>query len=125
MDKTVKKIVDQAKKDKNVLAVSLFGSYARGEAHRDIDICIFLKPKRAGAIDVTKLRLEYIPFSEKYDVQVFQQLPIYIRVRILKDMEVLYCSDEDVLYDVCFATLREYSHFQPIYKTYLEAVANG
>lgn len=124
MDKTIKKIVEQAKKDKNVLAVALFGSYARGEQHRDIDVCLFLKPKKQESVDMTSLRMSYMPFSEKYDVQVFQQLPIYVRIEILKDMRLLYCKDEDEVYDVAFETIRDFGHFKPAYEEYLEAVVN-
>lgn len=44
MDKTIHKIVEQTQKDPAVIAVAFFGSYARGEPHRDIDVCLFLKP---------------------------------------------------------------------------------
>lgn len=124
MDETVKKIVEQAKKDKKVLAVALFGSYARGEPHRDIDVCIFLKQDKIRSLDMTKLRISYMPYSEKYDVQVFQQLPIYIRKRILKDMKVLYCNDEDALYDIAFGTIREFENIKPAFEAYLEVIAN-
>lgn len=38
-------IVAKAKKDKNILAVIAFGSFARGEKYRDIDVCIVLNKK--------------------------------------------------------------------------------
>ena len=37
-------IVGRAKKDKDILAVIVFGSYARKEAYRDIDVCLVLFP---------------------------------------------------------------------------------
>lgn len=125
MDKIIKGIIEKARKDTSVLAIAIFGSYARGEPYRDIDICIFLVPGKFTALELSEKKLEYAPASEKYDVQIFQQLPLYIRKRILKDGKILYCRDEDLLYDAYFGTLRDYIHFEPIYEGYLEAVAHG
>jgi len=118
-------IISRAKKDKLVLAVALFGSYARGEAHRDIDICIFLQPKTYSQLDLSKKKLSYQPDNEKYDVQIFQQLPLYIRKRILKEGRILYCKDEDTLYDTYFRTIKDFNLFEPYYEQYLAAVERG
>ncbi len=125
MDKVIEKIIMNAKKDPVVIAVALFGSYARGESHRDMDICIFLRSGKYSPAELFDRRLKFTPPEEKYDVQLFQQLPLYIQKRILKEGKIIYCKDEDALYDLCFATLRDYVHYQPIYEAYLEAVANG
>ena len=118
-------IISRAKKDKLVLAVALFGSYARGEAHRDIDICIFLQPKTYSQLDLSKKKLSYQPDNEKYDVQIFQQLPLYIRKRILKEGRILYCKDEDTLYDTYFRTIKDFNLFELYYEQYLAAVERG
>ena len=125
MDKNLTFILEKAKKNTIVLAVALFGSYARGEPHRDIDICVFLKPGEYTQLEMTELRMSLMPLSEKYDVQIFQQLPLYIRKRILKEGKILYCGDENELYDIYFHTARDYTHFEHIYEGYLEAVAHG
>ena len=125
MDKIITEIIQQAKKDSSVLAVALFGSYARGEKHRDIDICIFLKPGGYSELAISEKRLRYTPEDEKYDVEVFQQLPLYVQKRILKDGQILYCKDEDQLYDLYFTSIRDFDHFQHIYEGYLKAVENG
>jgi len=125
MDKVIEKIILQAKKDAKVIAVALFGSYARGEPHRDIDVCIFLKPGKYSPSELFDRRLKFTPPEDRYDIQLFQQLPLYIQKRILKEGKIIYCKEEDALYDLCFATLRDYVHYQPIYESYLQAVANG
>lgn len=108
-------------KDKDVLAVILFGSYARGETHRDIDICLVMFPQAASkGFDK---RTEYS--AEKLDVQVFQDLPLYIRKRILKDGSILHCKDEDLLYDIAIKTVKEFELSRPKYELYLEGVAHG
>ena len=45
--KELSRLVKKAKADNDILAVSIFGSFARGEKHyRDIDICLFLRGKK-------------------------------------------------------------------------------
>ena len=125
MDKTINCIIEKAKKDRLVLAVALFGSYARNEQHNDIDVCIFLKSKIYSQLQLSKKKLEYQPDQEKYDVQIFQQLPLYIRKRILKEGRILYCHNEEELYDVYFTTIKDFELFEPYYEQYLAAVADG
>ena len=125
MDVAIREIITKAKKDSSVVAVALYGSYARGEKYRDIDICIFLKPKEYPDLALSQKRMMYLSEKEGYDVQIFQQLPVYIQRRILKDVKVIYCKDEDTLYDLSFQSVRDFDHFQHIYEGYLDAVENG
>jgi uncharacterized protein len=124
MQKKIKELIERAKKDPSILAIAFFGSYARKEKYRDIDICIFMKNKNYGDLTLSKKRMKYMIDSTKYDVQIFQQLPIYIKKRIFKDAKVIYCKNYDKLYDLSFETIREFEHFRPIYEGYLEAIAN-
>ena len=119
------RLIEEVKKDKDVIAVYLFGSYARGESHRDIDICLVLKPvrKKYSKIFLSEKKLKYLKNFE-YDIQIFQQLPLYIRHRVLKEGKLLY-SKGDEIYDVAFLTIKEYEDFKPIYESYLEEVMNG
>lgn len=123
--KKLKQLIDKARKDKDVLAVSIFGSFARGEKHKDIDICIFLKQKKKyDNSKMTDKRLKYLSDFD-FDIHIFQQLPLYIRHRILKEGKILFCENEDNLYDLAYLTAKEYEDFKPIYRSYLEAVKNG
>ena|SRR3989338_4417841 len=118
-------VINKAKKDRDVLAVAIFGSYARKENHRDIDICLFLQSK-ASNLETSKKKLEYIKIAKnKFDIQIFQQLPLYIRHRILKEGKIVLCKDEDKLYDIAIHFAKEYEDFRPLYKSYMEAVAHG
>ena len=124
-DKILQKIIERAKRDPEVIAIALFGSYAREEQYRDIDICIFLAQKKYNELAISRKKLEYTPDNEKYDVQIFQQLPIYIRKRILKEAKILYQRNSDDLYDIYYSTIQQYAHFEPIYEGYLKEVAHG
>ena len=97
------------KADKDIIAVLLFGSLARNEPNRDIDICIILDRKYSN-LEMSKKRLSFVSLvNNKFDIQIFQQLPLYIRKRILKEGKILLCKNEDVLYNIAFSTIKEYN----------------
>lgn len=117
-------LVSLARNDRHVLAVLLFGSEARSEAHSqsDVDICIALD---AAAESVSsRTRRAYLRDVE-LDVNIFQVMPLHLRRRALKEGRVLFCRDEDALYQLAFKTAREYEDFRPIHEAYLEAVSRG
>jgi uncharacterized protein len=113
-------LLNRAKKDQQVLAVILFGSIARGQAHRgsDTDICLVLYPGSHTPIQLSKIKLEYVQDFNQ-DVQIFQQLPLYIRKRVLEDGRILYSTDMDRLYEVAFDFIREYADYEHVYRDYL------
>ena len=69
----------ELKNDDSIIAVLLFGSYTRDELYRDIDLCIVLDKKYPN-IEMSKKALKYASLlPSKFDISIFQQLPIYIR----------------------------------------------
>ena len=118
----LKDILFRAGKDKDILAVMLFGSYARGERYRDVDVCLVLAPH--GSAKAFDKRLEYSEYKD-LDVSIFQEIPLYVRKRILKEGIVKLCKDEDALYDLAFKTIQEFELFKPGYELYLKGVAGG
>ena len=118
-------IIRDIKKDKQILAVFLFGSTAREENHKksDIDVCLVLKAGRYTIKELSRKKLEYLK-SYDFDIQVFQQLPIYIKKRIIKEGKVLFCRDEAALYEIAFSVIREFADFEYIYRDYLKEVAS-
>src|SRR3989338_1017140 len=90
-----KKIIEQIKKDfdfleKKVLAVLLYGSVQKSEdsERSDIDICI-VAPKQ----DVKELIKEVFRnvdvHGKKYDVFVFEELPLYIKAEIIQNHTIV------------------------------------
>jgi predicted nucleotidyltransferase len=116
-------LVSKAKKDGDVLAAIVFGSYARGEKHRDIDVCIVLCKRLENGL-MSRKRLDYVS-ETGLDVHIFQQLPLYIKSRVLKEGKVILCSDLNALYDIAIQTAKEFEQFRPFYSSYLEAVKHG
>ncbi len=126
MPAEIQTIIKEAKKDQEVLAAAPPGSYARKEEYRDIDVCLFLFPKKEySPLELSQLKLKYTPENEHYDVQVFQQLPVYIQNRIRNEAKFIYTKDEDALYDLYFQTEQEWEHFKLIYDSYPEPVESG
>ena len=116
------KLLEKAKSDRDILAVAVYGSFARGEKHRDIDICLIPYPGKPR----NRKELEYMKLlGDGYDVHMFQELPIYIRSRVIKEGRIILCKDDSILYDLYLDTIREYSLFEPHYQTYLHAVARN
>ena len=81
---------NRTKKDKEVLAIFRYGSYARKENYRDIDICQY-QIKNIQIYICQKKRLQYLKeMPDLIDLEIFQQLPVYIRIRILKKVRLSF-----------------------------------
>ncbi|MBI2629629.1 nucleotidyltransferase domain-containing protein [Candidatus Pacearchaeota archaeon] len=121
----IKNVIELAEKDEKIMAVFLFGSAARGEQYRDIDLCLVLDKKYSN-LEMSKKRLEYLSIAkDKVDIQIFQQLPVYIRIRVIKEGKILLCKNEDNLYELAFENIKEFGFYEKLYNLYLERVENG
>ena len=125
-ERELEALLDRARHDRDVLAVMLFGSAARGDSHpgSDLDVCLVLYPRDWAPEELARKRLGYVGAFD-LDVRVFQALPLYVRHRVLKEGRVLLVKDEDALYDLAFRTAQEFDDFKHIYREYLEGVAHG
>jgi hypothetical protein len=128
MKNGLERIVEKAKRDRDVLAVMLFGSSTK-EIFRpssDIDVCLILKPKRFSNLFMSKKKLEYLALvSSRYDIQIFQQLPVFIRVRILKEGKLLLNKNYDELFRVARDAIKEFDLFKRHYLYCIKSVAYG
>lgn len=127
-ERLIEKVIEKIKADEAVLAVILFGSRARGEElpGSDIDLCLVLAPTRDTRTDQMTARMAYLPDgSGRLDLRIFQQLPLYIRRRVLKEGTVLLCKDLDALYAIAYRTAQAFEDFKPIYRHYLDQVAHA
>ena len=93
-ERRIARLLQRAAHDADVLAVMLYGSAARRDASAtsDVDVCLVLTPERRTAAQMSAKRLQYLQEVD-LDVQVFQQLPLYIRQRVLKDGRVVEDSN--------------------------------
>jgi len=124
----------------------LYGSGARDEMTEDsdIDICIGYKSigykntktesdneARAGDEDETEAKLDaktdagmfrFRILTElsggKFGIQIFEELPLYVRVEVLKG-KLLYAKEESEVYDIAWRTIKEFDHFKKYYYDYI------
>ena len=122
-EEVLEKLLTRARQDEEVLAVFLFGSVIREEQTplSDIDLCLVLVPKHTPIepIAFSHKRLDYLK-NFTFDIQIFQQLPLYVRRRILKEGRILFVRDEALLYELAFRTAQAFEDFRPLYLSYLE-----
>lgn len=92
--------------------IILYGSVAEGRAteRSDVDLCIYYDGDREEGE-----RFRFFALSElcddRYDIQVFGDLPLYVRMEVLRG-RVVSCPDERFLYDVALETIREFDAFK-------------
>ena len=101
-------LVKILKKDRDVLAVILYGSVARNKETplSDIDVCVVLKRDMKNKYIMSKKRLKYLTFAHRrFDIQIFQLMPLYIRIRILREGKILYCRHLKHLYTIAHETI--------------------
>ena len=122
----LQRAIERAGRDPDLLAVILFGSRARGEASpaSDYDVALVLQPGEVPRLAASRKRLEYLAIAD-LDLVVFQQLPLHVRSRVLREGVVLFVRDEDALYDLAVRTARAFSDFRHIQRAYLDEVARG
>lgn len=122
------RLIDRAREDERVVALLRFGSSVEDEQRaRDVDVAVvFSRPASRSSADT----LDYHALSSGQrhsglDVSVFHELPVYVRQRVLAEAEPILVEDEDELYEVAIATVKEYERFRPHHRRYLEAVADA
>ena len=124
--RTVQRLLGKVKQDKEILAVFLFASVARRENQEgsDLDICLVLTPGKFPSQKLSQIKIKYLS-SCTADIHVFQQLPVYIQQRILKEGKVLFCREDEALYEIAFKVIREFADFEPFYRDYLKEVLHA
>ncbi|WP_157065537.1 nucleotidyltransferase domain-containing protein [Thermococcus celericrescens] len=74
------------------MGILLYGSHAQGEAteRSDVDICL-VKPKPGTYERVLE------ELGGKYDVKVFEELPLYVQIDVIKNHRVIYGDELELL----------------------------
>jgi predicted nucleotidyltransferase len=104
-------VIDELEARDEVIAIVLFGSVARDQAREisDIDICIITGKGVSEAV-----RMDLLGYgSEKIDISIFEDLPITIRFRVIREGKLLFCRNKAALHALIADTVREYLDIAP------------
>ena len=93
---------------KRVLGVLLYGSWARGGGGADRGIGLWLVAREAE--DRAGQWREFVSHlrSEKYDLRIFEILPLYIKMAVIEEGSVLWSRDILELYEYFYPFRREW-----------------
>lgn len=96
-----------------ILAMYLYGSYARNEPkpYSDIDIAV-ITPMTDPPRDLKEIIGSYS--SKKLDVQVFADLPLSAQMQVLAQGIPLYIRNEDSLWSVIKSVSLSYMDLEPM-----------
>lgn len=124
--KEIQSVVNQIKKigGKKIKFIILYGSFAEGKQTplSDIDIAVYYDGSKA---DRFKFRMQILGnVNDKFDIQTFQDLPLYIQKEIISSGKILYQKSHSEIFDIFFKTIKNFGDFKPrldIYYSELEA----
>ncbi len=84
----------------------------------DIDLAIYYDCKDDSEPSQYRFKVVSNLFDDVYDIQIFQQLPLYVRIEVLK-RNVVRCRDQHILYDVAWQAIKEFDGFKHRYYDYI------
>lgn len=102
--------------------IVLYGSAAKGVSTTlsDIDIAVYYDGDKQERFDFRVKILGRV--GSKYDIQTFQDLPLYIQNDILSTGKVIYYRDFKDIFNIFMKTIREFEDFKPRLKLYYSSM---
>lgn len=99
-------------------AIYLFGSFLTKKfgPMSDVDVCFFGNYTFEEKLKICSF------FGDRFDVCFFNELPIWIRIRVFHNSKSIFVKEKSKMYSYLFNTIREYEDFLPIIKGRMEAV---
>ncbi len=102
--------------------IILYGSAAKGNRTilSDIDIAVFYDGDKKERFDFRVKILGRI--NVKFDVQTFQDLPLYIQKEIISTGKLIYYKDYKHIFNIFMKTIREFEDFRPRLEMYYSSL---
>ncbi|HID60828.1 MAG TPA: nucleotidyltransferase domain-containing protein [Hadesarchaea archaeon] len=101
--------------------IALYGSSLKERSKlSDIDLAVYFDGTREERFYFRAIASGEL--SDKFDVQIFQDLPLYMRGEVVKNGKLLHYKDYDFLFDVCLETIRAYEGFEKYLKLYYSSL---
>ena len=87
-------------KNKNILGIILYGSYINesNTNKSDIDICVVAPNEDTGEL-ISYLLQKINVNAKKYDLRVFNELPLYIKIHVIQKGVLIYSQNKLDLYE--------------------------
>jgi predicted nucleotidyltransferase len=100
--------------------VFLFGSYSQDKENKmsDIDFAIYYEGSEDERYNFRKEILGKL--SDNFDVHVFQDLPLYIRIKVLS-AKLIYSKNIKFVYNVAYQTIKDFDRFKKYYQSYIDS----
>ena len=117
IDLFLKKLREMPDFDK-VNFVFLFGSHAQGKENKfsDIDFAVYCDGDKKERFKFRMNLLGKMP--DNFDIQIFQDLPLYVRKEVLKG-KVIYARDKGFVYEIAYETIKAFEDFKKGYYDYI------
>jgi len=119
LPETVQRVLAEVQQHPKVVAIFLFGSWARGEQMpiSDVDIAVLLdSPDKRDEADIGSM------YSPTIDLVLFHRLPVRIQFQVLKEGQPLFVRDEEKLIETTFQVMRQYHEMEWMYRRYYEEI---
>ena len=98
---------------KKIKFIILYGSIVEGNQTplSDIDLSVYYEGTKEERF---KFRMEALGnVNDKFDIQIFQDLPLYIRKEIISHGEILYQKNYSEIFDIFIKTIKSFGDFKP------------
>jgi len=109
----LEKLKALAEKEKGILALLLFGSYARKEPYHDVDIAVIASEK-ADRLKILSILEGAVPEYPKFDFSLFNDMPASMKSRVLSECIVLYSRKDFDLKELSYKLINEWSDIKPM-----------
>ena len=108
-------VVNQIKKigREKIKFIILYGSVVECNQTplSDIDLAVYYEGSKEERF---KFRIEILGnVNDKFDIQTFQDLPLYIRKEIISHGEILYQKNYSEIFDIFIKTIKSFGDFKP------------
>lgn len=110
---TLEKLKKIASKEKQVLALLLFGSYARKEPYHDTDITVIVQNK-SNKLKILSLFESSVPETPKFDFSIFNDMPINMKSRVLSECVLIYEKQGFDLKNLSSELIQKWSDIKPM-----------
>lgn len=131
VDKDIKRIVGYFKEQKEVSALYVFGSSAKGNmtGESDIDIAVLIDESKLKKTNFESLKKKYYAASPDFslrpvDIVILNTAPPFLKHQVLKAGKILFDRNKKERVRFTTMSITEYLDYKPIQDIYLKAVSD-